>query len=363
VTFDNLTTVSSVTSRAVEWLWPGRLPLGKIAMLDGDPGLGKSNVTLDLAARVSTGSPMPFETERTPISDVILLSAEDDIEDTIRPRLEACGADVDRIHVMAAIKNDAGECLPSLPQHYDELRWAIADTGAKLVVIDPVVAYLDERRDSHRDQDVRGALHPLKELAQAQNATVLLVRHLNKSVGANPLYRGGGSIGWVGTARAGLLVAKHPEDESLRVLAAVKMNLAEMPPSLVFRVVGWELDSRISCVKWVGSTEHNADSLLVETDSAIGEAMTFLREELANGPVPANDIKKLAKERDIAPRTLDRAKASLRVVSRKEVDRWVWELRHVQNSGVLGDVGDVDSQVRQERHERQEIMYANGDGS
>src|SRR5918997_427133 len=177
--------LSEVEPEQVEWLWPGRLPLGKLAVLDGDPGLGKSALTLDLAARVSAGLELPDG-----------------------GRCGPAGADNERIVALTMIGvGTRAERLVSLTQDLDAIEAAIGRVGAALVVIDPLMAFLTGKTDSHKDQDIRRGLAPLAALAERKGAAVLLVRHLNKSAGGNALYRGGGSIGIIGAARAGLVVA------------------------------------------------------------------------------------------------------------------------------------------------------------
>src|SRR5918997_1507363 len=169
--------LSEVEPEQVEWLWPGRLPLGKLAVLDGDPGLGKSALTLDLAARVSGGQELP-DGGRCGPAGVVLLSAEDGLEDTIRPRLDAAGADTGGIVALSMIGvGTRAERLVSLTQDLDAVEAALGRGGAALVVIDPLMAFLTGKTDSHKDQDVRRGLAPLAALAERKGAAVLLVRH------------------------------------------------------------------------------------------------------------------------------------------------------------------------------------------
>jgi RecA-family ATPase len=228
--------LSEVEPEKVEWLWPGRLPIGKLAVLDGDPGLGKSAVTLDLAARVSASLELP-EGGRCGPAGVVLLSAEDGLADTIRPRLDAAGADTERIVALSTVTERGGaERTISLTQDLNTVEQAVKRVGAALVVIDPLMAFLSGKTDSHKDQDVRRALAPLAALAEKTGAAVLIVRHLNKAAGGNALYRGGGSIGIIGAARSGLVIAPDPEDPERRILASNKHNLSRAAPSLVFQV-------------------------------------------------------------------------------------------------------------------------------
>jgi hypothetical protein len=312
--------VGAVDRKDVAWLWPGRLPRGKTVLLDGDPGLGKSTLALDLAARVTTGSPMPTGERPGEPGGVVLLSAEDDLPDTIRPRFDAAGGDPDRLYVFEAVLDaDGRERLPHLVADLDTLGEVIRDVRAALVVVDVLAAYLGGV-DTHRDSDVRAALMPLRRLAEETGACVLALRHLNKSGGTNPLYRGGGSIGFTGTARVVLLAARDPDDEERRVLAVVKNNLCRGPvASLAFRVVDGGGASRIA---WEGPVERSAADLLVSRDpeerAAMDEAVEFLRGLLAGGQVAAKDVFTAARDAGIAEKTLKRAKATLGVRSRRE---------------------------------------------
>jgi RecA-family ATPase len=160
------TLLSEVEPEQVEWLWPGRLPLGKLAVLDGDPGLGKSVVTLDVAARLSVGLELPDGQPCEP-AGVVLLSAEDGLRDTIRPRLDAAGADSERIFALSTVvEAKGGERMISLTKDLTVIERAIERVEAGLVVVDPLTAFLSEKTDSHKDQDVRRALAPLAALAE-----------------------------------------------------------------------------------------------------------------------------------------------------------------------------------------------------
>jgi len=330
--------VADVKPQRVEWFWPGRIPASKVTVLDGDPGLGKSTITLDLAARASTGSPMPDGARLPGPAGVVLLSAEDGIADTIRPRLEAAGGDCARIVVVDHVLGDGAARPPELPVDVVLLERLVLKEGAGLLVIDPLMAYLAGDVNAHRDQDVRRALHPLKELAERTGAAVVVVRHLNKAPGGNPLYRGGGSIGIVGAARAGLVVALDPDDDARRVLAVTKSNLGPAPTSLAYRVIGDELYDTAR-IAWEGQSGHKADDLLrVRRDDddeapARAEAEDVLREILAEGPVPARKVKQLARDAGISERTLDRARLAVGATTKREGfgpgSRFLWTLPDV----------------------------------
>lgn len=328
-----LVSLASVEARPIAWLWPGRIPLGKLTVLDGDPGLGKSSVTLDLAARVTTGRPMPDGSYCGASGAVLLLTYEDDLADTVRPRFDAAGGDAECVFGFT-ISTPDGERMPELPRDLDALESAIRQRGAVLVVVDPLMAALAGEVNAHRDQDVRRALSPLSKVAERTGAAVLVVRHLNKggAAGSNPLYRGGGSIGIIGAARSGLLVARDPRDVERRVLAVTKANLAAPAPALVFRTLtsGFGL-----AIEWLGIAECSTDELLAPAGdrgerTAIGEARAFLLGALRNGPQPSKTVTCEAKEAGICDRTLDRARRALSIASRKQGfgkgAPWVWEL-------------------------------------
>ena len=202
---------SDVEPEKVCWFWQRRMPLGKLTVLDGDPGAGKSTICLDVAARASTGRAMPDGTPGVE-GGAVILSAEDGAADTIVPRLGLAGADLTRILLLQNLETNEGPRPVILPDDLDEVRVAIHRVGAVLVVVDPLMAMLTGAVDAHRDQDVRRALLPLANLAEETGVAIVVVRHLIKGMGSNPLYRGGGSIGIIGAARSGLLVMLDPED-------------------------------------------------------------------------------------------------------------------------------------------------------
>ena len=190
--------------------------------------------------RISTGRAWP-DGAPCPLGDVVILSAEDGLADTIRPRLDAAGGDPKRVHALTAMRvidENTGTATTRPPTLADigTIRTIQRTAPTRSASSTSSMAYLPGRVDSHRDQDVRAVLHRLSEIADESGCTILLLRHLNKSGGGSPDVPGGGSIGIVGAARAGFLVAPDPDDENVRVLACVKSNLAAMPDSLAYRL-------------------------------------------------------------------------------------------------------------------------------
>lgn len=314
-----MTRLADVVPERTEWLWRGYLPLGKQVTLDGDPNLGKSTLSLEFSATVTTGGTWPDGSVCEHPGAVVICSAEDGLADTIRPRLDAAGADVSRVHSVDGVPvHSDGTLRPPTLADIAALEHAIITTGARLLVIDVVMAYLPTGTDAHKDQDIRRVLSALSRLAERTRCTVLLLRHLNKGSGRDPLYRGGGSIGIVGAARAGLLVAADPEDPQRRVLASIKSNLAPAPQSLSYRLLPAVDNPAVARVSWEGVTELTAAALLAGSQGDGGgasqHAERWLRAYLSTrGETESGTVKAAADAADppIRERTLHRARTAI----------------------------------------------------
>lgn len=322
--------MEGVNRVSVKWLWPGWAPLRKLITLDGDPGTGKSTMMDDIAARVSTGQPMPGQDAPSlPPSAVLLLSGEDDPDDTIKPRLMAAGADESKIYYVQDARY-GDETMPIvIPRDVPLLEKSIRDTGARLVVIDVLSEYLDSKVDNYRDSDIRRTLHTLRGVANETNSVIIMLRHLRKE-GGKAIYRGGGSIGIVGAARAGWTVAQHPEEDSLRVLAAVKMNLAVTPQPIGFKLIPVEgLD--VPRVDWRGPIEGMTAEMLLsdhpagdpdevaDKRSKLTQCIDAIREVLKGGGVWSNELHEAIVKGGIASNsTFDRARAKLDLKTTRE---------------------------------------------
>ena len=310
------------------WLWPGRIPLGKLSLLAGEPGVGKSTILLDGAARVTRGLQWP-DGGMAPRGRAIILTAEDDLSDTVRPRLDGLGADVARIAALTMVRTPDGEQAFSLEKHLPALERAIGPE-TKLVIIDPVLAYTG-RADTHVSAEVRALLAPLAALAGRTRVAVVGIIHLNKRQGGAPLHRVLGAIDFVAAARSVLLAAEDPDDPSRLHLAVVKCNLAAPARTLAYRFA----DGRLT---WDGPSSRTATQLLAvpvgeEERQALADAGAFLLQLLGPAPIKAGDVLNEAREAGISERTLRRAKQALRVQSRHRGEQghqgggeWVWEL-------------------------------------
>ena len=367
--------LSDVQPEKVSWLWRGRIPLGKVTILDGDPGLGKSTLLLDIAARVTIGQPMPGEVNKGEPRDVVLISYEDGLADTIRPRLEAAGGDPSKVHVIKGVPcGDGTTRLPTLPDDIPAIEAKVREKKAALLIVDPLMAALSGRVDSAKDHNIRRALAPLAAMAEKLGAAVVAVRHLNKggvTSGPTALYRGGGSIGINGAARSVLLVGKDPDDPNARILASVKMNLACAPASLKFTLVPAAINPEVARVDWQGESERTADELVQqqmmesrEERSKVEEAKEFLRDILGGGPRLATHVLAEAKEAGIATPTLRRAKYDLGVVVKKsklENHPWTWELPAAPPPPVGDDHLDHLDHLRPDREPAGDLG-GNGEG-
>ena len=346
-TLPSVVHLADVVAERVSWLWAGRLAFGKLHILDGNPGLGKSLITIDWAARLTTGRPMPGEElALCPVAAVLFVAGEDGLADTTRPRLEAAGADISRCHALPTIKlAEGGERGFALPRDVPELEAAIAELGVKLVVIDPLTAHLEDGLNAYKDQDIRRAFLPLQQMAERLGVAVVIVRHLNKAGGAPALMRGGGSIAIVAAARVGLLVGEDPDDPDRRVLAVTKVNIAKRAPSLAFRLTLPADESAAPAVEWLEESELTADQLVTppteDERSAVTAAGEWLEAFLAGGGQPQRTVEREAKRDGISRASLRRARQQLEATSTREGfgagGQWVWRLPNCGSPKGLND--------------------------
>jgi len=304
----DLVRLADVEPEELRWLWRGRIARGKVTMVVGDPGDGKSYLTLAIAAAISLGRALP-DSEASAPADCILWNGEDGLGDTIRVRAERVGADLNRLHVVQAATLSDGSRVPFGLQHLPELHAELERRNeVDLVVIDPLAALL-AGIDAHKDAEVRSLLQPLADLATGTGVAVLVVAHLNKATAQRALYRVGGSIGFVGLARSVLLVAREHET-GRRAVAQLKSNLAEQVPAVEFSI-----DDR--GLWWGGIAEDlDSDRLLAapmngEERSASDEAKGAILDALADGDLSAHDLDKAVTRAGISPKTYQRARAVL----------------------------------------------------
>ncbi|HTP64636.1 MAG TPA: AAA family ATPase [Geobacteraceae bacterium] len=328
--------LSDIEAKPIRWLWPGRIARGKVSILAGHPGLGKSQITASLAAIVTTGGQWPLDRFRCEPGNVVFFSSEDDAEDTIRPRLEAAGADLSRCFIMDAVL--AGETTRSFNLDCDINRLSIMlkHIGyVALVVIDPVTAYLGNT-DSHKTADVRSLLLPLGELAAKHGTAVVCVSHLSKGGSSEALMRVTGSLAFVAAARSAFLVARDPVEANRRLFLPIKNNISTDETGLAFSIEGVTISDGIetSRVVWeAGEVTVTADEAMApqgdpEERSALEDAKEFLVNLLADGPVSSKQIRVDAEGAGFAWRTIQRAQKALDIDAYKGgmKEGWLWML-------------------------------------
>jgi len=335
--------MSDVEARPISWLWPNRIAAGRMTLLVGVPGSAKSFLSLDSASRVSTGSPWP-DGSHCPKGSMILISAEDDPHDTIRPRLDAHRADVSRIHLLSTIrhrddKGQESEIMFTLA-HLDMLEAALQRVDdCKLIVVDPIGSFLGGRTDAHRDNEVRSILAPVAMLAEKYGPAVVVIAHRRKSAGTSADETALGSRAFTGLARSVWHVCRDSEDKGRRLFLPGKSNLAAEQPGLAFSIAGepaavcWEHEP-VDMSADEGMAKEGADA---GHESALDEAARWLEGLLVCGPQPGNKVKDQAHRDGIAVRTLERAKAKLGVVNGPDGfgGPWVWSLPESANESTV----------------------------
>jgi putative DNA primase/helicase len=335
---------ADIEPKRIDFLWPGRIARGKHTAIAGEPGDGKSQLSVYVAATISRGGEWPCGEGRAPVGNVIILNAEDGADDTVVPRLIAAGADRRRVHIISAVVQDGGKGRRTFNLQADLalLERKIAEIGdVALVIIDPISSYMG-KTDSHKNSEVRGALEPVSEMAERLKVAILSITHFSKSGAANntkALHRFIGSIAFVGAPRAAFAVIDDADNEGRILFLHAKNNMAKPPQGLAYRLVQTIIGETgegivASYVAWDSSpVVMSADEALRASDGggdrkAVTEAEEFLRGTLAHGSIPAKEGEEGARALGIAPRTLKRARKRLGVIAEKGglKEGWTWRL-------------------------------------
>jgi len=364
-----ITCMSDIVEQPITWLWPARIACGKLTVMAGNPGLGKSQLSASMAAMVSRGLLWPDHLSIAPLGDVIFLSAEDDPADTIKPRLIAAGADANRCHVLQAILTTSSdgksrERTFDLTKDIDRLSAALDRLGTvRLVIIDPISAYLGDT-DSYNNADMRGVLAPLAAMAAKHNVAVLLVTHLNKAQGQDMLARVSGSVGLIAAARAGYAVVKDEKNPDLRYFLPIKNNVGNDKDGFSYVIEQKTLDSGIitSHIIWNLVSVKAQDIFyppLEEKPAKSNKAADWLRELLTDKPMSAKQVYTEANGAGFSKYQIMRAKEALGIEPRKQQGvangGWVWsmpdhteEIEDGEESNVSGLASQVSAQAYHE---------------
>jgi energy-coupling factor transporter ATP-binding protein EcfA2 len=345
----NCKAASDYVMKPIRWLWKGRIAKGKISLLVGNPGLGKSQLCASICAVVSTGGTWPVD--RTPCEkgSIILLSSEDDPEDTVCPRLEAAGADRTRVHLLTSINEGRIDESPverafSVKSDLKRLGARMDEIGdVRLLIIDPISAFMGSA-DSYKDSEVRGLLTPLGNMAHQRNLAVLLIAHMTKASSASALLRVQGSVALVATARAVWGVTEDPENPARRLFLSMKNNLGKSNTGLAFSIESRDIPAdeddemiETSRIMWEDEVitigANAAMNQAGETEDEREErkdSKSFLKSLLEGGPLSSNSIMRFAKKSGYSSKTMYRAKDSMEVDLIKvgsDTGAWLWQLK------------------------------------
>ena len=312
--------MSEVQSQEIEWLRYPFIPYGKLTIVQGDPGGGKTTLILNIAARLSKGEGLDSDMKLTEPMKIIYQTAEDGLADTVKPRLEKAGADCERIVVI-------DESDKSLSMADERLEEAIIQTGARMLILDPIQAYLGGGMDMNRANEARDMTKRLSLLAEKYKCAILLIGHMNKAGGNKAAHRGMGSIDFFAVARSVLLVGRIEGESDLRAVVQIKNNLAAFGHSKAFRLTetGFE---------WIGDYEITADEVLggiAPKVNKLEQAKKMLRElAKTSASVQSSEIFDMAEDLNISKRTLENAKKELGIKARRIGNSWYWDLDKVK---------------------------------
>lgn len=312
--------MSKVETQEIKWLWYPFIPYGKLTIIQGDPGDGKTTLVLNIAASLSKGEGLDENMLLHEKVNVIYQTAEDGLADTVKPRLEAAGADCSRILVI----DESDKPLSMIDERLEE---AITTTEAKLLILDPIQAYLGGAMDMNRANEARDMTKKLAALAEKTKCAIVLIGHMNKAAGNKAAYRGMGSIDFFAVARSVVLVGRVEGEENLRAVVQIKNNLAAFGHPKAFRLSekGFE---------WLGDYEITADEVLGgirPRTNKLDQAKRMLRQlAVTNSAISSKEVFDLAEEEGISKRTLESAKKELQIKAKKINNTWYWILEHIK---------------------------------
>ena len=320
-----LINMEQVEIEKIDWLLYSFIPFGKVTIVQGDPGEGKTTMVLQIIAKLTKGEAvLPSGSDETALEEktmalepvnVIYQTAEDGLGDIIKPRLLSAGADCSRVMVI----DDNDQALTMMDARLEE---AIIKTNARLVVLDPIQGFLGTAVDMHRANEIRPLMKRVAVLAEKYHCAIILIGHMNKNSNGKSSYRGLGSIDFQAAARSVLIVGRIKDEPEIRVLCHVKSSLAPEGQSIAFRL------DKDTGFEWIGEYDISADDLLSGDNRGkkIHAAKEFLQEVLASGSVAQTKVAEEAESRGIKKKTLWNAKKELEINSVKIGNQWFWML-------------------------------------
>ena len=310
-----LINMADVEVKEVKWLWYPYIPYGKITILQSDPGVGKTTLMLQLAAWLSKGENLPFIEEKSEPIKIIYQTAEDGLDDTIKPRLLKADADCSKILVI-------DESESGLSMNDERLEQAIKETGAKLVILDPIQAYVGASVDLNRANEIRPVLKQLGDVAERYGCAIVLIGHMNKSSGSKSTYRGLGSIDFQATARSVLIVGRLKDKPSVRIIGHDKSSLAPEGKPMAFEI------NEEEGFKWMGHYDISIDDILsgMASESKLQASENLLNDLLKENQLPQTEILAKANSMGISKRVLYEAKKNIGVISFRQGTVWYWKL-------------------------------------
>ena len=320
-----LINMEQVEVEKIDWLLYPFIPFGKVTIVQGDPGEGKTTMVLQIIAKLTKGEAvLPSGSNESALEEktmvlepvnVIYQTAEDGLGDTIKPRLLSAGADCSRVMVI----DDNDQALTMMDARLEE---AIIQTKARLVVLDPIQGFLGTDVDMHRANEIRPLMKRVAVLAEKYHCAIILIGHMNKNSNGKSSYRGLGSIDFQAAARSVLIVGRIKDEPEIRVVCHVKSSLAPEGKSIAFRL------DKDTGFEWIGEYDISADDLLSGDNRGqkIHEAKEFLKEILVSGSVAQTKVAEEAESRGIKKKTLWNAKKELEIDSVKIGNQWFWML-------------------------------------
>jgi putative DNA primase/helicase len=332
-----------IKPKLIKWLWPSRIPFGKLSVFAGDPDQGKSLVTMYMVSQLTTGRQLYGSDINLDPCEVLILAGEDEADDTIIPRLKVGGADLTKVHIVDSIvvKDGAGKTVSEREAQLDTDIQAIetvlqTNPDIRLVIVDPLSNYLG-RANMNREQEVRQVLVPLKNLAARMNVAIISVMHLNKTSDASAIHRIGGAVAFTGVARACWLFMADPEDKNKHMMLRIKGNIAKRVGGLTYIIEAKNIviegsSESLPYVNWIGETDQVASDVMIggapvgRPSEKVKGAKEWLAAFLSNGGELASDIRRTASKAGYSWATIRRAKDDLSVMSLKQERLWYWML-------------------------------------